>query len=200
MPYSSNLSASYDQQSRPWPKALDPSRQAREIQLWLLRWEFTHFVTLTFSDPEAGLSTVRGSNLPGLYLEERLKKWDALVNSKLLGRNWQARTADRIFWVATLEKPKHSPHYHLLMKFPQNDRHDMATGHKLFDAYAEPIWRKLVPAGTADVKRINSQRQLAKYILKSFHIDVDFNLLILPDEFSRWSTPGIASAIARHAR
>ncbi|WP_127144612.1 hypothetical protein [Pelagibacterium montanilacus] len=195
----SNLHKSHSAIFTQWPIAVDRRKQAREIQRWLMRWEFTHFVTLTFSDPDAGRATLRGSNLSGLYLTDRLRRWDALVCRELLGRNWHQRPADRPFWAGLLEKPDHSPHFHMLMMFPPNDRHDLPTTHALFELSAGRLWSKLVPAGTVEIEAVTSQRTLAEYVLKSFHVDVKYDKLILPDEFSRWSTPGTAAAIARHA-
>lgn len=173
MAYKSTAKRRLEQEAYLYRRHREMRKEAREIARWLLRWEFTHFVTLTFSDPDAGTVSVGGSSIPGLFLEERLKAWDARINRTLLGRSWRDRTAERTLWVGTLEKPRISPHYHLLMRFPHNDRHDMATTHSLFAEHAEKHWKKLVPSGTVDAKIIHTRIKLAKYILKSFAYDVE---------------------------
>jgi hypothetical protein len=57
--------------------------------------------------------------------------------------------------------------------------------HAVFDASAERIWTKLVPAGTVDVKPVTAQRGVADYVAKELGHPISYETFVTPDELIR---------------
>ena len=158
-------------------------RNRDELLIWLSQWTFDRFVTLTFNDSEAGQAKIAGSGEANLFLHERLRKWDAILNSVILGKDWAKRHHDRMWSFSFLEKASVNPHWHCLIRFDaaiEDERHKQAT---LFDLKAKAKWRMLVPAGDADVQEIESQEAVAKYVVKSLPYGVSYEHMVVPDQF-----------------
>jgi hypothetical protein len=136
------------------------------MMAWLNQWQFSRFVTLAFNDPashRAGAFQDAGSEG---HHRRALRKWDARVNHKLLGKNWAAMHADRTFSFYSPEKFETNPHWHGFIKFFSDDEIEVARQASLFDEYAGQIWKKIVPSGSFDAKVIRDQGPIADYILK----------------------------------
>lgn len=154
----------------------------------LAEFQFTHFVTLTFSNANAGRMYTMGSSLPGDYIRGRLKQWDAHICRLLLGPNWQQKAPDRPLFAAFLEKPDTNPHYHLLLKFQPSPRRTIKEQQELFAADAARLWRKLVPGGTVDIKPISTPFSVARYVLKTYGYNLRYECIVWPDELVRQSS------------
>src|SRR4051794_2020527 len=89
----------------------------RHIPAWLDTWEFHMFVTLAFNDESTSSSRLLGSSLRYGFLRERLRKWDAFVNHRILGRKWSKRDAERMWSFFFLEKAETNPHWHGVVRF-----------------------------------------------------------------------------------
>ncbi len=112
-----------------------------------------------------------------------LREWDARINRKVVGPNWQKRPEDRIWGFYFLEKPGSNPHWHGLIQFfpPWPDRAEEYAGR--FDEWASVFWKELIPTGMADVQRIDNQSRVSDYVVKSLGFGVSYEHFIVPDEF-----------------
>lgn len=62
-------------------------------------------------------TNVDGSTEAGISrMRQEIASWDARVNRKLLGPNWQHST-DRTWFFGFSEKPELSPQWHLAVRF-----------------------------------------------------------------------------------
>jgi hypothetical protein len=160
-------------------------KDRNEMVAWLNTWQFSRFVTLTFNDPtspRAGEFSPAGSEV---RFRRALKKWDARVNHKLLGRNWAAMHADRMFCFFSPEKFETNPHWHGLIRFFSDDQVEVARQAGLFDEFAGRVWKEVVPSGSFEAKIIREQKPVAEYISKTLHYALYYDNFILPDEFAR---------------
>jgi hypothetical protein len=142
---------------------------------WVEQWHFTRFVTLTFNDVAVGEDRMR----------ERLRRWDALINGEILGRDWATRHADRMFAIYFPEKVESNPHWHGLIRFFALDDSHRQEQERIFDLNAERLWEKLVPRGSLDNQPIYDLGGAAEYVAKAAGNEVLFERFITPDAFGR---------------
>lgn len=112
---------------------------------WLRDRRHTHFVTLRPNDPMASHDRM-------VLL---LKDWDARVNRKIAGPKWRKRPDERMQWIAVLEKPDYSPHWHLIC-FPSAEQLGWENWRESLWPYEHDfieIWEWLIASGTCDVGR-----------------------------------------------
>ncbi|WDR02957.1 hypothetical protein PSQ19_01670 [Devosia algicola] len=105
------------------------------------------------------------------------------MNRKLVGRDWLKRPDNRIFHFFAAEKITTNPHWHGLVSFFGADAAERARQGDVFDENAEAIWRKLVPAGTAEVKSMKTHAEYISYVARSLCLQVNYDHFIVPDEF-----------------
>jgi len=113
---------------------------------WLRDRRHTHFVTLMANDPMASHDR----------MVRLLKDWDARVNRRIAGPKWRKRPDERMQWIAVLEKPGNSPHWHLLC-YPSAEQLLWENWRECLTPYERDfieIWEKLIASGTCDVQRI----------------------------------------------
>ena len=154
-------------------KADAASRYRQEMTVWLSKWTYHRYVTLTFNQPYAGDRTAIGSSLKHGHLKRTLRSWDARVNRAILGRHWSAMDADRTWSFFTLEKPGSNPHFHGLVRFFTNDEDEISRQAKIFDNNIERIWKELVPSGSIDLQDISDRAGVTKYIAKTINCDIN---------------------------
>lgn len=142
---------------------------------WLDNWEFTRFVTLATND----------SSLSGANYRQTLRRWDARMNHKLLGKHWAARHSDRMWAFYFLEKAETNPHWHGLIRFYTFQNKPLAEQHRIFDENAGKVWKRLVPSGSVNVQAVTVQRGAADYVAKMLGYQVSYESFVTPDEFTR---------------
>ena len=152
-----------------------------EFRKWLNQWPFSRYVTLAFNQP-VGHFLLESNRL---RMRERLRKWDAMMNSKILGRNWAKKPEDHMFTFYVLEKPNSNPHYHGLIRFFEGGGLPVASQEERLDKHADRIWKHLVPSGSTSIQAIYDQAGASKYLAKTLANAVSWDNLVLPDEFKR---------------
>jgi hypothetical protein len=156
-----------------------------EFVAWLSKWDFRRHVTLSFNDFSAGEARLPGSSLKHQFLVERLGKWDAHMNSKVLGREWAKRHHDRMFVFYFLEKPDFNPHWHALVRFDVSLEKELERQQEKFDANVDKVWKKLVPSGTTAIRSIDDLEGVSKYVAKSLPYELSSFQMVTPDAFAR---------------
>jgi hypothetical protein len=96
----------------------------------------------------------------------------------LLGRGYRKRVDKRTYVIAFLEHPNSNIHLHCLVRL----RHGWRPRRRHLKRKMKRIWKKLVPSGTADVRRVRDAEGAARYSTKEFRFDE----IILSSEF--WPT------------
>jgi hypothetical protein len=153
---------------------------ASEIPKWLDTFKFDRFLTLATNDSAWQL---KGPHLTMDRLTDILREWDARINRKVVGPQWLSQPEDRIWAFYFLEKPQSNPHWHALVRFhPPHPGYEL-TMMERFDNHAEPIWKKLVPAGSVQSLPIFKQTGVTKYIAKSLPYLVSYEHYVTPDQF-----------------
>ena len=107
------------------------------------------------------------------------------MNRRILGREWAKLHEFRLFYFYALEKPSVNPHWHGLIHFfdaPEAERNRQA---QVFDEWANPTWKRLVPAGVIVVAHAHDSEGAINYLAKSLMNGVNFENYIVPDEFWR---------------
>ncbi|WP_448203983.1 hypothetical protein [Azospirillum sp. sgz302134] len=120
-----------------------------ELTRWLAMRRFSFFVTLAFNDPSV---TPAKAN-------ERLLKWNALLDRDLLGPRWRNKPDERPLCLFFLESFTTNPHWHGLVS--PLERH-----HERFHQLVEPTWKRLVQAGTTDTQIIRDHDVVSRYCTK----------------------------------
>lgn len=166
--------------SRPRPPVL-----ATEIPKWLSTFPFTRFVTLAFNETNYALPHGRAQNSPYEFVLNRLKRFDAMMNHKILGSRWARRHDERMFAFYAPEKLEANPHWHGLVRFYPGQAETIADHEKTFDTWADHVWKKLVPAGTAEVQVVYDLEGVASYIAKSLRYGIEYDHFVEPDAFWR---------------
>jgi len=115
-----------------------------------------------------------------------IKRWQAMIDSKLLGRAWSKADADRrLFFIAfpelggTSERTDNNLHYHLLARVPYD--------HDKFEGYVENAWQKVIPSGDVDCQRIgltiDDKYNTRNYATKHIGDDDGISNFIISTEF-----------------
>lgn len=153
---------------------LDPKRRTRAaIVAWLNQWTFTHFITLATNDP--GLSVEQARRL--------VREWDARTNRALFGPKWRWKPDERLFGFYFLEKPASNPHWHGLIKLDHFDPELRAEHARLLLIKSELVWQKLKPSGSVDVKAVDNNIGVCKYVAKELGNEVSYSEFVLWNEF-----------------
>lgn len=147
------------------------------------RWTYSRFVTLATNDASWGTDSAGAT--PYRRLRGVLRKFDARINHKILGKSWAIRDYDRIWVWWFLEKPSANPHWHGLIRFYEAENVLVTEQEQIFDSYAEQIWKKLVPSGTVDIQPVSVQRGVIDYVCKMIRYPLSYEHFIAPDEFKR---------------
>lgn len=147
------------------------------------RWKYSRFITLATNDSGWGSDSVGA--LPYRRLRDTLRKFDARMNHKILGKKWAIRDYDRIWAWWFLEKPNSNPHWHGLVRFYDAENVAIAEQEKIFDEEADRIWKRLIPSGTVNIQPIMVQRGVCDYVCKMIGYPLSYEHFIAPDEFKR---------------
>ncbi len=128
----------------------------RELRIWLERYTFTHFVTLSSNHQSFSYQ----------WMKQQLREWDARVNHSLNGRRWQKRPDERLVWFAFPEKLTTNPHWHLLVAV-DDYAETAARAARLadFHIYGRRHWMDLCYQGSFDAQRIES-KGIIEYVTK----------------------------------
>jgi len=150
------------------------------IPEWLEQWKFDRFVTLATNGSmlPAGRAGALNDRLTGL-----LKEWDGRMNRALVGSKWATRKEDRMWAFYFLEKAGSNAHWHGLIKFVPHLPLRAESRADVFDLKAEPVWKRLVPAGTVKTLPIFEQRGVADYIAKALPYAVSYEHFVTADQF-----------------
>ena len=162
-----------------------PTRDVAQIKTgyidMLSRFDFHRFVTLRHN------SNVDGSTETGIArMRKLIADWDARVNRKILGPNWQHST-DRIWFFGFCEKPELSPHWHLAVRFYTTLPGVLQAHKERFDHWAPLVWAKVCPSGDIDIKPWDPDGTMKEYVVKSTELLHNPNLLIVPDQLAHIS-------------
>ena len=160
------------------------ARSQAELRDWLSQWPFSRFVTLALN--ERGIGDSRQVASTATHMRDRLRQFDARMNHKLIGRDWQRRPDNRMFHFFAPEKIITNPHWHGLVCFFGAEGDELARQEEVFDRYAGAIWSDLVPKGSTNVQAIFDLPGGIEYVAKTLWDEVNFDQCILPDEF--WAT------------
>lgn len=145
------------------------------------RHRYDRYVTFTMGQPGDGLRRTREST--ALRLTAHLKKWDAVMNRKVIGKMWLKQPERRLFWFFTFEKLGVHPHVHGFVRFFTDDLQELQRQAGVFDDFAEREWRNICPGGTTDLQVIDQQEGLQKYITKDIGDEVNYEHILVPDAF-----------------
>lgn len=178
---------------------------SKQMTNFLLGQDFNYFITLNFflptatkqqewqnswADPGCKITALRPAldNLPVGFSsgKKAIKRWQAMVDRKLLGRNWSETDTDqRLFFLAFPEQGRKSTrtdnnlHYHLLAWVPYDQER--------FEDYVEKAWQKIIPSGEADCQRIghtdNDKYRTRNYATKRIGTDDGISNFIISTEF-----------------
>lgn len=162
----------------------DMKRTPAELRKWLSSWPFTRFVTLTLNEP--GMGVQHRATSTAKLMRERLYQFDARMNRKLIGRDWQKRPHNRMYHFFAPEKLDAHPHWHGVVCFYGAQGDELRRQEAIFDRHAGRIWNRLVPKGSTDVKPINDLPGGIDYVVKTLSLRLNFDHCIVPDEF--WAT------------
>lgn len=162
----------------------DRIRTPVALREWLSQWPFSRFVTLTLNEP--GMGALRQAETTASHMRDRLYQFDARMNRKLIGRDWQKRPDNRMFHFFAPEKLTTNPHWHGVVGFYKAHGDELRRQEKIFDRHTGNIWGDLVPKGSTDVKPINDLPGGIDYVAKTLSIQVNFDHCIFQDEF--WAT------------
>lgn len=137
------------------------SNLAKVFHNYLLQFDFNQFITLVTNyddviDEEAKIER-RIANL-----KDKVGQWEARLNRKLLGRDWQ-KSSDRFFAIYFLEHIQTNAHAHMLAVFPRIDE-DKNLGEMVNTA-----WLDLMPKGSTDVQVIDHLVGATSYVTKSLN-------------------------------
>ncbi len=159
----------------------DAARMKSELIDMLSRYPFHRFVTLRHNANLDGLTETGIARM-----RKQLMSWDARVNRKILGPNWQHST-DRIWFFGFCEKPELSPHWHLALRFYPTLREVLKTHEERFDRWAPLVWTKVCPSGDIDIQPSDTHGTMKEYVVKSTELLHNPNLLIVPDQLAHIS-------------
>lgn len=135
----------------------------------------THWVTLNFH-----------ADYPMQQAEKRLRMWSLDVISRIFHSNtFSAIPTDQLFHFIALPEFTQRNHLHFhLPTWVHESRHDW------FEKIADPMWKKIVPTGTADIQLITQTaddiERIATYATKhssrpfSYQEFLTSNMLYLP--------------------
>jgi hypothetical protein len=166
------------------PTTSDMYKAPELLREWLSNWPFSRFVTLTLNEPGTGVS--RSISSTAAHMRERLYQFDARMNRRLLGKDWQRRPDNRIFYFFAPEKLAQNPHWHGVVYFYGAVGDELKRQEAIFDRRAPSIWKDLAPKGSVDVKAIDDLPGGIGYIAKMQWLRVNYDHCIFPDEF--WAT------------
>lgn len=140
----------------------------------LERWHWTHFITLAINDT---CSIERARRLA--------RSWDARMNRKMLGPKWSSKPDERLFAFYFPENPETNTHWHALITLDAKSQDQWRAQHALLLEETQPIWRKLVPSGTSDVKLVtnNYRSRVCRYVAKQIDDPVCYSNFVVFREF-----------------
>lgn len=144
----------------------------KELARRLREFEFHYFVTLATNH----------SSLSEHAMRHRLKKWDAKMNRFLIGSKWVERPDERMVWFAFLEKAHVNPHWHLIVQLDSPQSSGVAHRQSGFEIRCKTTWKRLIPAGDADVRVFDSPGVI-DYITKELWSAESFSNFIVWSEF-----------------
>ncbi len=153
----------------------------KALSAWLNKFDCQRFVTLATNDPDLALKGYRST---ADRLTDLLKEWEGRVRRKVLGPKWSALPYDGMPGFYVIEKPWSNPHWHGLIQFRPRDPSALEKMLAIFDEHYDPIWRRLVPRGTATSRCVFSRAGAAEYIAKSLACAVSYQSFVLPGQFS----------------
>lgn len=162
-----------------YPPRIVPAMKT-EIPKWLDNWSFDLFVTLTTNGATLPRKGCRSQHE---RLTDLLKEWDGRMNRKLAGPKWRRRIEDRMWAFYFLEKPASNPHWHGLVQLRKDWPGMREKQWVIFEEHCGPVWKKLVPAGTVDIKPIFEQRGIEEYVAKTLQYPVSYEHFVTPDLF-----------------
>lgn len=165
------------------PALINPAATKDALLRWLAEWRWDGYITLSFNEPAKlnRLGDVTESETASR--KHKLKEWEGRMNRRLLGRNWAKLHDKRMFNFYTMEEPRFNPHYHGLVHFPKTDQVERERKGKIFDKFAEEIWKYLVASGDVDVKLTFDREVIERYICKSIEDGLNYENWVLSSEF-----------------
>jgi hypothetical protein len=146
--------------------------------------DFDFFVTINSNDSTFNYNRGRSA----------IKKFGALVDRQLLGRNWHKFSSDeRTFFAAIPERAGGELHYHILLKFPPKAQHDTKSLQDFGRGFKRRIEHKRIfPRGDADVGQLTGHGELVDsgnqfkttcYVAKDLWQEEISSNVILSNEF-----------------
>lgn len=147
---------------------------------WLHRYPFQRRVTLAVNEPLSG----RTPEAIGLQMRELAKKFDARLCHALIGKNWARLHDHRPLTFFALEKAEAHPHWHGLV-WVHAEGFELGKQLLTIDKEAGKIWKKLAPAGSCDVQRVDNLDKAIDYATKSLPDMLNLECFVVPDEFRR---------------
>ena len=187
---------------------LEQKEYKRTMLKFLLHQNFNYFITLNFflpgnpfhchHDPQGwddlaelkdnapAPATPALNDCPVTYPMARnaMKKWQARVDRRFLGRNWsKADTDDRLFFIGIpelgrkSERYDNSLHYHLLARVPYE--------REAFEREADYQWKRICPSGQAHCQLIGGTYE-DRYRTRNYatkHLSLGEDNFILSTEF-----------------
>ncbi|RKF14185.1 hypothetical protein D6850_13560 [Roseovarius spongiae] len=155
------------------PSRINRVRMREALREKLKVYEFTHFITLASNHQPLGYPRMRSL----------LKEWDARVNRELIGARWTKRPDERLLWFAFPEKLDVNPHWHLVTQVdPLVATLSQAARITRLPQIAKRHWVDLVPQGSIDIQRIDSNGIL-RYVTKIAADASHFEKFIIYREF-----------------
>lgn len=109
----------------------------------------THFVTFVFNRDTTVVSA-----------DKDLRNFQAWIDRRTIGRNWQKSGAKRCRYIGIIEHPNSNLHIHAAFVV-------LPCHWSTFEHGAGAVWNKLIPGGSIDVKEITDIAGAARYMAKA---------------------------------
>jgi hypothetical protein len=143
----------------------------RSLCQMLCEFPADFFVTANFNKPE----------LSHLAAKDKLKRFHAVLDRKLLGKHWACSPA-RTDFIAVSETKCGMRHYHMLVRIPDHSNHDR------FTLLAPELFRtnRISVGGSLDIKPVLSaagQNAIAEYMTKNCYQPESIENYVLSSEF-----------------
>lgn len=146
-----------------------PKKIVPEMESWLERTPFTHFVTLAFNRTET-IDSARN----------KLKHFHARLDRKILGSNWYKKAKEeRTFFLAFPEHIHSNFHYHLLTVVKNENE-------CRFNNSVEDAWKSIVKSGSVNIQSFRKSYNpegFVSYSLKEQYSSKNYQSFVISHEF-----------------
>jgi len=128
---------------------------------------WTRAINSAYRNPNIFLTMNFNRNIGTERMAAYAKRFFALTERELLGRNYYKMREGRIDCLGVIESPYTNPHIHWYGQCPQQVLKDDAAHYS--ELFTE-TFKKVVPSGTIDLRIIWNKRRLGGYLSKQLYL------------------------------